>query len=49
MLIALLGIVTILLMLNMAFYEYRVLKPFKKDKDVFNAWVRLQLRRKYKI
>lgn len=47
MLILLITFVILGLILNIAFYEYRVLKPIKKDVDVFNLYCQLQLVRKY--
>lgn len=41
MIIGLFGLVVILLIMNMAFYEFRVVKTSKKDKDLINAYVEL--------
>jgi hypothetical protein len=49
MLIGLLGLIAVLLLLNMVFYEYRVIKHINsKPKYITKSWVQLELRRKYK-
>lgn len=46
MLIGMIGLVTGLTLLNIAFYELRVIK-FNKDKDIMNAYVQRRLERKH--
>jgi len=49
MIIALIGIITLLTILNMAYYEYRVFKGFNKEpKYITNKYTNLELLRKYK-
>lgn len=48
MVIFFIGLVTLITVLNFAFYEYRVQKPQKDDMQVFETWVQNKLNKKYK-
>lgn len=46
MIIGIVGLITSLVLLNMAYYEVRVIK-FNKDKDLMEAYCQRRFRRKY--
>jgi len=47
MIIALIGFITIAMILNIGYYEFRVLKP-KNDMDLLKTWVDKKLTKRYK-
>lgn len=46
MLVGVVGLITGLILFNMAFYEFRVIK-FNKDKDLMEAYCQRRFRRRY--
>lgn len=48
MILFLIGIVVLFTILNFTYYEYRVQKQ-TKDMEVFENWVDLKLKKRYKV